>query len=403
MTSSISSTVAMPSCTSHSASRHSASWSRSPMNASISFATTTGFMPSEAYTSRARPTAAAEVARPPTTSTRGSRYTGLKGCPTSNRPGCARSRCMSLGSSPEVEDPMTTFGRRRRVHLGEDRAFEVEPLRHALLDELRAFDGGFDARHDPQRASGRAGVAEQAREDALGVVEDLVRLAFGLGVRIVDGGVDPVQHEPGRPPAADDPAADARGALDVGHRDVLLLPLLPASSHRFVPGHGGRVHRAPPRNPPLPAGEHRAIAAPFPYRFSDRADPPSGTTPALRRRYPRPDGRGRRPHRFRPAADLRARPSIGTSCLTSLLVPTLPDQDGGRRISWDGAPADGASCGRGRLAREMAMGARPTRSRGYVPGTALPGLCSRDSVLVPEPRREAHEVIHGPDRARPVP
>ena len=67
-------------------------------------------MPSEAYTSRARPTAAAEVARPATTSTRGSRYTGLKGCPTSNRPGCTRSRCMSLGSSPEVEDPMTTSG-----------------------------------------------------------------------------------------------------------------------------------------------------------------------------------------------------------------------------------------------------------------------------------------------------
>ena len=43
------------------------------MKASISFLTTTGFMPTDPYTRRARSTVAADVARPPTISTSGSR------------------------------------------------------------------------------------------------------------------------------------------------------------------------------------------------------------------------------------------------------------------------------------------------------------------------------------------
>ena len=43
------------------------------MNASISFLTTTGFMPMDVYTATAFSTAAGTVVRPPTTSTRGSR------------------------------------------------------------------------------------------------------------------------------------------------------------------------------------------------------------------------------------------------------------------------------------------------------------------------------------------
>ena len=42
-------------------------------------------------------------------------------------------------------------------------------------------------------------------------------VVLGLGVRVVDGDIDPVQDEAGRPPAA-----DARGVLDAGHCDTLL-------------------------------------------------------------------------------------------------------------------------------------------------------------------------------------
>ena len=73
MASSISATVATPSCTSQSASRHSASRRRSATKPSISVESTSGCMPTDRYTSAARSTAAPDVADPPTTSTSGSR------------------------------------------------------------------------------------------------------------------------------------------------------------------------------------------------------------------------------------------------------------------------------------------------------------------------------------------
>ena len=122
-------------------------------------------------------------------------------------------------------------GLRRRIDLGEDGALEFEPLRYALLNEFGAFDRIGDARRDSQLTASRTVIAEQAFEDALGTVHDLLRLALGVRRRVVDGGVDPVQDEPGRPPAADHPAADASGALGAVRHLVPSIPpeLLPAA------------------------------------------------------------------------------------------------------------------------------------------------------------------------------
>src|SRR5215470_13941985 len=51
--------------------------------------------------------AARSVRRPPTISTRGIRYGGLKGWPTTKRPGASVWAAMSLIMNPDVLDPMT--------------------------------------------------------------------------------------------------------------------------------------------------------------------------------------------------------------------------------------------------------------------------------------------------------
>ncbi len=71
--SSISETVAMPSLTSQSASRQSASSIRSAMKPSISLRTTSGAMPSERYSSSARCMVSGDVRSPAHSSTSGSR------------------------------------------------------------------------------------------------------------------------------------------------------------------------------------------------------------------------------------------------------------------------------------------------------------------------------------------
>ena len=79
MASSISSAVATSSWSIHSASRHRASIMRSATNPSISLRSLSGCMPMDWYTSAARSLAACDDCSPPTISTSGMRYTGLKG------------------------------------------------------------------------------------------------------------------------------------------------------------------------------------------------------------------------------------------------------------------------------------------------------------------------------------
>jgi hypothetical protein len=65
--------VATSSATSHSASRHIASISRSAMNPSISARSSSGSMPIDRYTAAARASVSGSVRSPPHTSTSGSR------------------------------------------------------------------------------------------------------------------------------------------------------------------------------------------------------------------------------------------------------------------------------------------------------------------------------------------
>ena len=108
--SSTSATVATPSLTSHSASRQSASSMRSATKPSISLRTTSGAMPSEPYSSPARAIVSGSVRSPAHSSTSGNRYTGLNGCATRKRPGCAISAASAVGRSPEVDDAISTAG-----------------------------------------------------------------------------------------------------------------------------------------------------------------------------------------------------------------------------------------------------------------------------------------------------
>ena len=83
------------------------------------------------------------------------------------------------------------------------------------------------------RAAGRASPNRRC-EGPLGIVQNLVRLASGLRIRVVDGGTStPVQEESRRPPPADDSTADARGAVDVDRHDVLYSPLDRAANPEF--------------------------------------------------------------------------------------------------------------------------------------------------------------------------
>ena len=108
--SSISSAVAMPSFTIHSASRHNASIRRSATKPSISLLNISGRIPICVYTSRARSFVACEVRSPPQISTSGIRYTGLNGCPTTKRSGLTMSFWICVGRRPDVDDPKTVVG-----------------------------------------------------------------------------------------------------------------------------------------------------------------------------------------------------------------------------------------------------------------------------------------------------
>src|SRR5579884_1252385 len=108
--SSTSAAVATSSRTSQSASRQSASRSRSATKPSISFRTRRTCIPTARYAASARSSASADVRSPPQTSTSGSRYTGLNGCPTRSRSGRARAACSSVGRRPDVDEQRTASG-----------------------------------------------------------------------------------------------------------------------------------------------------------------------------------------------------------------------------------------------------------------------------------------------------
>ena len=93
---SICSTVASPAATMCSASRHSASCSRLAMKPGTSRSRVITDLPACRKKSEVQSTTSGEVAAPPTTSTRGMRYGGLNGCPTTVRSGRSHLSCISL-------------------------------------------------------------------------------------------------------------------------------------------------------------------------------------------------------------------------------------------------------------------------------------------------------------------
>ena len=96
--------VATSSFTSHSASRHIASISRSAMNPSISVRTCRGDMPTADSSSAARAMVLGDVCVPPHSSTSGSRYTGLNGCADAEPLRVLHVGRIRDGSRPEVEE-----------------------------------------------------------------------------------------------------------------------------------------------------------------------------------------------------------------------------------------------------------------------------------------------------------
>ena len=138
--SSICSTVATPSFTSHSASRHNASSSRSATNPSISLSSSSGRIPTDRYTSAARAVAAGDVDSPPQISTSGRRYTGLNGWPTTSRSGWSIPSCSIVGQQARRRGGEHDRGVARRARPAEDGLLQVDPLRRALLHEVGAGD-----------------------------------------------------------------------------------------------------------------------------------------------------------------------------------------------------------------------------------------------------------------------
>ncbi len=100
--------VASPLATMCRASRQIASCSRLAMKPGTSRCMVITDLPATSKNSEAHATAHCSVRSPPTTSTKGMRYGGLNGCPTTSRCGVGQSTCISVMPYPEVEDEITT-------------------------------------------------------------------------------------------------------------------------------------------------------------------------------------------------------------------------------------------------------------------------------------------------------
>ena len=206
--SSISAAVATPSLTSHRASRHSASISRSATNPSISFERISGCMPTLRYISAACCLVASDVCAPPHTSTSGMRYTGLNGWPTTSRSGLHHVALHLGGQQARRRRAEHHVGPGDAAGRGEQLLLQLQPLGCALLHEVGAVDGLLDGRDDPQRALRRPRRSCQLGIGAAGVGQHLADLARRLGIGVEHHHVVAVEQEAGGPAAADHASAE---------------------------------------------------------------------------------------------------------------------------------------------------------------------------------------------------
>ena len=120
--------------------------------------------------------------------------------------------------------------RRMRIDLGQHAVLEVEPLRHAFLDEVGAVDRLGDGLGVADRALPRQPLGQHLLVGAPRALHHFADLARGFRIGIEDRHVDAVQHEARDPPRADDAAADRSGLADDAHADAPLLCLAVSGS-----------------------------------------------------------------------------------------------------------------------------------------------------------------------------
>ena len=205
--SSISATVATSSATSHSASRHSASISRSAMKPSISVRTRSGRIPTDAI-HRLGPggrLGGGQLARADLDQRE--QVDRVEGVADGHELGVRHVELEPGRPQPRgrrAEDDAVPRGPARPR---QERALELLALRRVLLHEVHSLDGILRGGHELERALRRPRRQGEPGGRAAGILEHGRHLLFRRRVGIEQPHVDPREHEPGRPAAADDAAA----------------------------------------------------------------------------------------------------------------------------------------------------------------------------------------------------
>ena len=107
----------------------------------------------------------ATCARPPHSSTSGSRYTGLNGCATRKRSGRPISAASAVGRSPEVDEAMSTSGPAAAQTSASSACLSSSALGRALLHELDALGrGGWRSARPSAQPSRGSGTADSRAE-----------------------------------------------------------------------------------------------------------------------------------------------------------------------------------------------------------------------------------------------
>ena len=256
---------------------------------------------------------------PPTTSTSGMRYGGLKGWPTTVRSGWAHLVCISLIAVAGGGGRDHHVRRGRRVDVGQQGALELEVLGRALLDEVRLRAGCRQVALDGEVVEARAlGEAELGQRRPRRV-DQVPQPCLGVLGRVPGHDAVAAGQEVRRPAAADHAGADAGDGPDVlrsgpGHRGFSARISRPSSGvATWAPMHStmrprpldelgvGRLHALAQvevvlqADPDVPAEQHR-LRHPRHLHRAERERRPHGVLGQLvdHRRQRQRVGRARR-------------------------------------------------------------------------------------------------------------
>ena len=118
-------------------------------------------------------------------------------------------------AKPEVEEPITTVGRRRPIDRFQQLAFQLEALRRAFLDEFRLGHGLLERRGEGQPVRRGVGGEAERCERRPGGRDQLAQPRFGVRRRVPGHDLIAARQKMRRPAAADHAGADAGDALDL--------------------------------------------------------------------------------------------------------------------------------------------------------------------------------------------